>query len=139
LSLSTDNQPLSTTPERASPTSQRASTHTSVELPPDFDPRKLLRRRSSLVIDDISARERIREALAASKTAEQEGAPKRTDAERIKEMFAAAKGNSVAKEKDGDSKNGKEDEKKVEKKEEKKPPTQFHEPDANSLLDAFGF
>ncbi|KAF2274080.1 WD repeat protein-like protein [Westerdykella ornata] len=91
------------------------STQTFADL--GFDARKLLRRRSSLVIDDISTRERIKELVAAAK-ASQEGA--------------------------------KEDEKKKEEKErerekekhaevKKPPPTQFQEPDANSLLDSFGF
>jgi len=79
----------------------------------DFDPRKLLRRRSSLVVADLPTRDRTRadgdNALEEHKEAEEE--------------------------KEGS-------EKEVEKKEEKKkkpPPTQFNEPDAKSLLDAFGF
>ena len=62
----------------------------------DIDPRKVLRRRSSLVVADLPTRETIRAAV-----------------------------------------NGEHNEE--EKKEKKKQPTMFNEPDANSLLDAFGF
>ncbi|EMD60047.1 hypothetical protein GGP41_009455 [Bipolaris sorokiniana] len=71
----------------------------------DFDPRKLLRRRSSLVVADLPVRE--------FKKGESQAAP-------LKE--------------EGDSEQEKEKEEK-----KKPPPTQFNEPDANSLLDAFGF
>jgi hypothetical protein len=87
----------------------------------DFDPRKLLRRRSSLVVDDLPAREHIRNDLAARKGA-------------VEEEGSGEEGS-------GDEMDGEEV---VEKKEEvkpkkKPPPTQFQEPDASSLLDAFGF
>ncbi|KAJ4295133.1 regulator of (H+)-ATPase in vacuolar membrane [Kalmusia sp. IMI 367209] len=81
----------------------------------DFDPRKLLRRRSSLVIADLPAREHVASALAESK------------------------GSIVEAESESEEE---EEENKVDevKKEQKKPPpTQFQEPDASSLLDAFGF
>ena len=84
----------------------------------EFDPRKLLRRRSSLVVADLPTREHVANALAESK-----GSILEADAE--------------AEEDAGDTQS----EDKKEKAEEKKkpPPTQFHEPDASSLLDAFGF
>lgn len=87
----------------------------------DFDPRKLLRRRSSLVVADLPTRDHARihadDALEEHKEAEEEG------------------------DENGDDKKEAVVEKKEDKKEEKKkpPPTQFNEPDANSLLDAFGF
>lgn len=77
----------------------------------DFDPRTLLRRRSSLVVADLPTRETIRTALA-------EGA--------IDELK--------------DTSDEDELENKKEKKDNtKKKPTMFNEPDANSLLDSFGF
>jgi hypothetical protein len=80
----------------------------------DFDPRKLLRRRSSLVIDDLSTREKIKEMMASGNV--QDG---------VAEVKAAIEKGKAKEEK---------------KEPEKKPsPTQFQEPDANSLLDAFGF
>jgi hypothetical protein len=84
----------------------------------DFDPRKLLRRRSSLVIADLPTREHVKNDLAASKGTLQEA------------------------EHEEESGEDEEVEEKAEKKDEPKkkpPPTQFHEPDASSLLDAFGF
>ncbi|UPX15395.1 regulator of (H+)-ATPase in vacuolar membrane [Ascochyta rabiei] len=99
----------------------------------DFDPRKLLRRRSSLVVADLPAREHVKNELA------------QTDG-------------AVAEESEDDGNTGEDDDKKEEEEEDeeeedeeedddeppkpapkKPPPTQFHEPDANSLLDAFGF
>ncbi|KAF2096638.1 hypothetical protein NA57DRAFT_67310 [Rhizodiscina lignyota] len=78
----------------------------------DFDPRQILRRRSSLVVADLPTRATIRSAL-------QEGQENGTSKE-----------NENA-----------ESEKKTEPLQEKKkpPPTQFQEPDASSLLDSFGF
>jgi hypothetical protein len=86
----------------------------------DFDPRKLLRRRSSLVVDDLPVREKgvVHNELTESKGAvEEEGSEEGED------------GEEERKKEGGEEK----DEKK------KQPPTQFNEPDANSLLDAFGF
>ncbi|KAH7396902.1 RAVE protein 1 C terminal-domain-containing protein [Phaeosphaeria sp. MPI-PUGE-AT-0046c] len=86
----------------------------------DFDPRKLLRRRSSLVVADLPTREQIKHDLLASKGTlvedEHEGG-------------------------DDDEKEEEEEEEKEKKDEPKKkpPPTQFKEPDASSLLDSFGF
>jgi hypothetical protein len=80
----------------------------------DFDPRKLLRRRSSLVIADLPTREHVKNDLAAEK--------------------------GMVEEAEDEESSGEEEVK--EKKEEPKkkpPPTQFNEPDASSLLDAFGF
>lgn len=83
----------------------------------DFDPRKLLRRRSSLVVADLPLREHIKNDLAESKGTLREADSGEEDDE----------GNA------GEEKKAKPEEKK------KPPPTQFNEPDANSLLDAFGF
>jgi hypothetical protein len=87
----------------------------------DFDPRKLLRRRSSLVVDDLSMREGhgVHNELAEGRGTVEEEA---SDEEEKEESVV--------------------DGKKEEPKEQpmkKPPPTQFKEPDANSLLDAFGF
>ncbi|KAF2130659.1 WD repeat protein-like protein [Dothidotthia symphoricarpi CBS 119687] len=88
----------------------------------DFDPRKLLRRRSSLVVADFPVREHGKNELAEHAGAVQE--EKNEDEEDNGEEARKA-------------------EEKVEPKKEepkkKPPPTQFHEPDANSLLDSFGF
>ncbi|KAF2110546.1 WD repeat protein-like protein [Lophiotrema nucula] len=89
----------------------------------EFDPRKLLRRRSSLVVADLPAREHLSRMLSDRRdTVKEEGS---------------------SDEDDGDKKpaqvDGKVDEKKKEEPKKKPPPTQFQEPDANSLLDAFGF
>ncbi|KAF1845268.1 uncharacterized protein K460DRAFT_286617 [Cucurbitaria berberidis CBS 394.84] len=90
----------------------------------DFDPRKLLRRRSSLVVADLPVREHIKNELAESKgTLEEE--------EEDEEGSGEEDGVETAKE--GEQKKPG----MIEKK--KPPPTQFKEPDANSLLDAFGF
>ena len=82
----------------------------------DYDPRKLLRRRSSLVVADLPPgdRERVKDMLAGYGV--EEGSNENSD-EEVEEQN-----------------------KKVEEKPKPKPqPTQFREPDANSLLDAFGF
>jgi hypothetical protein len=83
----------------------------------DFDPRKLLRRRSSLVVADLPTREHVSNSITdkAGGTVEEDG--EETDEEEV---------------------NKKVEEKKPEVK-KKPPPTQFTEPDAGSLLDAFGF
>jgi hypothetical protein len=85
----------------------------------DFDPRKLLRRRSSLVVADLPAREHIKSDLTASKATVEEAENENSDEEHN----------------DGES----EDEVEEKKKKKKPTPTQFQEPDASSLLDAFGF
>lgn len=89
--------------------------HSSADF--DFDPRKLLRRRSSLVVADLPTREHLSNALAAEK-----GSLAEASSESEEEKEKAEK---------------KTEEKKTEPK--KPPPTQFQEPDSNSLLDAFGF
>ncbi|KAF2403852.1 hypothetical protein EJ06DRAFT_488764 [Trichodelitschia bisporula] len=81
----------------------------------DIDPRKILRRRSSLVIADLPQDFR-RHGTAHEETVQEET-------------------NGLNGMKDGNE-DIKEDKK---KEKEKKQPTQFAEPDANSLLDAFGF
>lgn len=82
----------------------------------DFDPRKLLRRRSSLVVADLPVREHVKNDLTASK-------------------------GTLDEDDDEESEDEKEEEKKSEQDKQKKkpPPTQFQEPDASNLLDAFGF
>ncbi|KAH4175672.1 hypothetical protein HBH70_049010 [Parastagonospora nodorum] len=85
----------------------------------DFDPRKLLRRRSSLVVADLPTREHVKNDLAESKGTLDEAEHEESD----------------------DDEEDEEDEVEEQKEEPKKkpPPTQFKEPDASSLLDAFGF
>ncbi|KAL1623343.1 regulator of (H+)-ATPase in vacuolar membrane [Neofusicoccum ribis] len=79
----------------------------------DIDPRKLLRRRSSLVVADLPAREEVRSAL--------DGFVDEVGGEANGEVNGSGVANGAAEQK------------------KKPPPTQFHEPDANSLLDSFGF
>jgi hypothetical protein len=81
----------------------------------DFDPRKLLRRRSSLVVADLPVREHVAQSFNAGRVEE--------DSE----------------ETDGDSAVEKKPPEKKPEEKKKPPPTQFTEPDAGSLLDAFGF
>jgi hypothetical protein len=90
----------------------------------DFDPRKLLRRRSSLVVADLPTREHVKNELAQEK----DGVVEEEDGEDEDET-------------DGDEEEDEESEEEEDIKPapKKPPPTQFHEPDANSLLDAFGF
>ncbi|KAF1831934.1 hypothetical protein BDW02DRAFT_571508 [Decorospora gaudefroyi] len=90
-----------------------------------FDPRKLLRRRSSLVVADLPAREHARNELNESKGS-------------LREMEEGSDADEDREEEDGDN-GDKEDGAKMEEPKKKPPPTQFNEPDANSLLDAFGF
>ncbi len=89
----------------------------------DFDPRKLLRRRSSLVVADMPTREFTKNDLTESAATLEEAEESDED-----ENEDSGKGRKEENEKP------KEDDKK-----KKPPPTQFQEPDANSLLDAFGF
>jgi hypothetical protein len=84
----------------------------------EFDPRKLLRRRSSLVVADLPTREHVRNDL--------------------KEEKGALEEDEDEEERDGEVEVDKREERKEEPK-KKPPPTQFKEPDASSLLDAFGF
>ena len=93
----------------------------------DFDPRKLLRRRSSLVVADLPAREHTHNELAESKGTLEEGRESGDDDE--------DNGEGDKNDETDEGEKGKE----KEKQKKKPPPTQFHEPDANSLLDAFGF
>jgi len=92
----------------------------------DFDPRKLLRRRSSLVIADLPVREHAHNDLAESKGTLEEGRE-------------SGEEDGEEEEEQEDEKDKKNDEKTKEESKKKPPPTQFNEPDANSLLDAFGF
>ena len=100
----------------------------------DFDPRKLLRRRSSLVIADLPTREHMSNALAESK-----GTLKEVSSEDEDEDEDAAKATKIGGRGKGRRKSEDEEETKHDEKKNKPPPTQFREPDANSLLDAFGF
>jgi hypothetical protein len=93
----------------------------------DFDPRKLLRRGSSLVVADLPVREHAHNELAESKGTLEEGRESGDDDE----------DNGEGNQNDETDKGEKRKDKDKEKK--KPPPTPFHEPDANSLLDAFGF
>ena len=98
----------------------------------DFDPRKLLRRRSSLVIADLPTREHMSNALAESKGTLKEVSSEDEDEDAAKATKIGGKGKGRGKSEGGE-------ETKHDEKKNKPPPTQFREPDANSLLDAFGF
>ncbi|KAF2036460.1 hypothetical protein EK21DRAFT_52161 [Setomelanomma holmii] len=87
----------------------------------DFDPRKLLRRRSSLVVADLPAREHVKSDLTAPKATLEEA----EDEESEEEVET--------------KKNEEKTEERKDEPKKKPPPTQFQEPDASSLLDAFGF
>jgi hypothetical protein len=87
----------------------------------EIDPRKVLRRRSSLVVADLPLNEFKRLSVSGHedpdiKEEEEEG---ETNGDEVKM-------NGFGEKKDS-------------KKKEKPAPTQFTEPDASSLLDAFGF
>lgn len=92
----------------------------------DIDPRKLLRRRSSLVVADLPVGEFRRHSLTGDSNVitEEKESNGVNDARKSDEATAQAKFDRSGK---------------VEKVKQKKQPTQFQEPDANSLLDAFGF
>ncbi|KAF2260540.1 hypothetical protein CC78DRAFT_536306 [Lojkania enalia] len=85
----------------------------------DFDPRKLLRRRSSMVVADLPARGHLSKVLTARKDGVKEESEVESDMGSDDEV-------------DGEERQRITEEKKP-------PPTQFQEPDASSLLDAFGF
>jgi hypothetical protein len=89
-----------------------------------FDPRKLLRRRSSLVVADLPVREHVKSALE-----EYDGTVE--EDEEDEEEEESEEGEDEDEESD--------EEEQVKPALKKPPPTQFKEPDANSLLDAFGF
>ena len=101
----------------------------------DFDPRKLLRRRSSLVVADLPAREHIKNELAQNDGAvAEEGSDDEEDEE------AGSDEEEEEDEEESEEEEEEEEEEEPAKPAPKKPPpTQFQEPDANSLLDAFGF
>jgi hypothetical protein len=102
----------------------------------DFDPRKLLRRRSSLVVADLPTREHVRNELA-----EEKGGVEEEDSEDGEDQESAGEDDDEDDDDDDDDDDGSEEDEVQETKPapKKPPPTQFHEPDANSLLDAFGF
>jgi hypothetical protein len=92
------------------PTQDALKPDTSLEMGENgVDYRKMLRRRSSLVVADMP----VRRADILQESAVSEITPGET----LK----------------------KEEEQKPKPKPKPKPPTMFHEPDANSLLDSFGF
>ncbi len=86
----------------------------------DPDPRRLLRRRSSLVVDDLTVDFKRHSLTDEPSIVEDEET----------ERFHL----------NGEKPTRKDKKNRGEEKEKKKPPpTMFHEPDANSLLDSFGF
>ena len=89
-----------------------------------FDPRKLLRRRSSLVVADLPVRETVRSALE-----EYDGTVEEDEEDGEEEESEEGEGEESDEEEEEPAKSAS----------KKPPPTQFQEPDANSLLDAFGF
>jgi hypothetical protein len=86
----------------------------------DFDPRKLLRRRSSLVIADLPTRDHVKSDLTCSKATLEEAENEESSEE-------------------GEEEGADDQSKQKHEPKKKPPPTQFQEPDASSLLDAFGF
>lgn len=96
----------------------------------EFDPRKLLRRRSSLVVADLPARESVRNEVV-----QHDGAVAEDDEEEDEEEGEEEEDSDEEQEEDDESK----EEELAKPAPKKPPPTQFQEPDANSLLDAFGF
>lgn len=117
-----------------------------IDVDGGFDPRKLLRRRSSLVINDLPSREIVREVLAAGHAGsaveelKERAREAREGRERKRrEMEEEEKEEKDRKEKEKEEEKREGGEKEREEKKPKPPPTQFQEPDANSLLDAFGF
>lgn len=124
------NPPVPSRPTPLSPLPTKFPQHAAMQSPTignhpsaldnfGFDPRQLLRRRSSLVVADLPSPTAVRSALLDGR----EGNNKATNGV-----------NGVKWERDGGVKEGQTDAEK-----QKAPPTQFVEPDANSLLDAFGF
>ena len=107
-------------------TAQQQQPHSPMLQAFDIDPRKILRRRSSLVVADLPVGEFKRhswtghgDSISEEKRPSNGLSPDGTD-----------KAKAEAKT-DGSSKGA--------KMSEKRAPTQFQEPDANSLLDSFGF
>ncbi|KAH7083134.1 RAVE protein 1 C terminal-domain-containing protein [Paraphoma chrysanthemicola] len=86
----------------------------------DFDPRKLLRRRSSLVVADLPTRDHVKSDLTCSKATLEEAENEESSEE-------------------GEEEGADDQSKQKHEPKKKPPPTQFQEPDASSLLDAFGF
>lgn len=91
----------------------------------DIDPRKLLRRRSSLVVADMPVGEFKRHSLIG------EGDVIEEEKDVSNGVNGVGTNGKVKEEAKANDKSA--------KTKEKKQPTQFQEPDANSLLDAFGF
>lgn len=100
----------------------------------DFDPRKLLRRRSSLVVADLPTREHVKNELAQHDGAVAEERSEDGDGEDGKED-----GGDEDADEEEEGEESEEEEEPAKPAPKKPPPTQFQEPDANSLLDAFGF
>lgn len=142
--LQTPQQPIAPLPTKlplhSSQNSAVSAAPTSPVATYDIDPRKLLRRRSSLVVQDLPHRPlAVRSAL--------DGFVDGDEGERDGEVVVDGeeKRNGVnrsggrGKENGGGGGFGVDGAGEVEQQQKKKPPTQFHEPDANSLLDSFGF
>jgi hypothetical protein len=89
----------------------------------DIDPRRLLRRRSSLVVADLPLSPTIEHHKKISLTGGSAIAEEKED-------INGSQTHGVEKD---------EEDKRQDDKKKKPPPTQFIEPDANSLLDSFGF
>lgn len=83
---------------------------------PEFDPRKLLRRRSSLVVADLPSPTATRHTLENSISEDAEANEGKEAPEQRAQNAAKPAGEG-----------------------KKRQPTQFSEPDASSLLDSFGF
>lgn len=113
----------------------------------DFDPRKLLRRRSSLVVADLPTREHVRNELARNDggVAEEESGDDEDEEDEEEDQGKVGSDEEEEEEGNSDEEDDEEEEQSEEEEEpakpvsKKPPPTQFQEPDANSLLDAFGF
>ncbi|KIW04001.1 hypothetical protein, variant [Verruconis gallopava] len=92
----------------------------------DIDPKRLLRRRSSLVVADLPLSPTVDHHKKPSLA---DGSAIFEDEKETNEIQTNGFRNMKDKKKDEDD----------DKKKQKPPPTQFVEPDANSLLDSFGF
>ncbi|KAK7518148.1 RAVE protein 1 C terminal-domain-containing protein [Phyllosticta citriasiana] len=102
-----------------------------------FDPKKLLRRRSSLVVQDLPVRSAL-DGFADGSTDAQVNGGGVNGAPGVNGHGRENGHENGDAETDGGEKKREEDDE-AEGKKKKPPPTQFVEPDANSLLDSFGF
>ncbi|KAK8223278.1 WD repeat protein-like protein [Phyllosticta capitalensis] len=108
-----------------------------------FDPKKLLRRRSSLVVQDLPVRSALDAFGDGAAAAEVNGSGGVNGASAGVNGHGEANGLGHGEEREkgdyGEEEEEAEEEQKRKDKDRKPPPTQFVEPDANSLLDSFGF